>query len=317
MLVDKHNIPRIGSTPLQKLTAPQLNAMYADMLKNGRRNGKGGLSVRTVRYAHTVIRKALNDAVGWNLLARNVGGSAQPPKNQKTTKATWSRRPVADIPAARQRRPLVCCAAVGGDDGDAAVRSSGSHGATSTSTTAGTVRRSLISSDYEIKLSEPKTERGGDEPLLSIQRLLDALRDDQGRQLLERAAMAGDWGNDLDLVFTREDGSPIHPQAFSEAFERHVKAAKLPGCRSTDYGTPTRRSRCAPACIRRSSQNASGTRPSRSRSTSTPTPCRHAGNRRGIDRGARPRAVGLQSVSRTAANETSETTKPPCCGGFC
>jgi len=58
--------------------------------------------------------------------------------------------------------------------------------------------------------------------------LVDALRDHQGRQLLERAAMAGDWGNDSDIVFTREDGSPIHPQAFSEAFERHVKAAKLP-----------------------------------------------------------------------------------------
>ncbi|MFL6029238.1 MAG: tyrosine-type recombinase/integrase [Gaiellaceae bacterium] len=29
--------------------------------------------------------------------------------------------------------------------------------------------------------------------------------------------MAGDWGS-----------SPIHPQAFSENFERHVNAAKLP-----------------------------------------------------------------------------------------
>lgn len=35
-------------------------------------------------------------------------------------------------------------------------------------------------------------------------------------------------GNELDLVFTREDGSLIHPQAFSEAFERHAAAAKLP-----------------------------------------------------------------------------------------
>jgi integrase len=35
-------------------------------------------------------------------------------------------------------------------------------------------------------------------------------------------------GNDLDLVFTREDGSPIHPQTFSQSFERHVDGAKLP-----------------------------------------------------------------------------------------
>jgi integrase len=89
MLVDKHVSPRIGSTPLQKLNAPQLNAMYAEMLESGRRNGKSGLSVRTVRYTHTVVRKALSDAVGWNLLSRNVADAAQPPKKQKTTKATW------------------------------------------------------------------------------------------------------------------------------------------------------------------------------------------------------------------------------------
>jgi len=58
--------------------------------------------------------------------------------------------------------------------------------------------------------------------------MLRVLRDHQGRQLLERVAMAGDWGNELDLVFTREDGSPIHPQAFSEMFEKHVKDSKLP-----------------------------------------------------------------------------------------
>jgi integrase len=43
--------------------------------------------------------------------------------------------------------------------------------------------------------------------------------------------MGGGWGNELDLVFTREDGSPIHPQSFSEAFERHAAAAKLPKLR--------------------------------------------------------------------------------------
>lgn len=57
MLIDCHIAPRVGSTPLQKLSAPQLNTMYAAMLKDGRRDEKGGLSVRTVRYAHTVRRR--------------------------------------------------------------------------------------------------------------------------------------------------------------------------------------------------------------------------------------------------------------------
>jgi integrase len=89
------------------------------------------------------------------------------------------------------------------------------------------VRRSLVSSDYKIKVSEPKTERGRRTVALDPA-MLRVLRDHQGRQLLERVAMAGDWGNELDLVFTRVDGSPIHPQAFSEMFEKHVKDSKLP-----------------------------------------------------------------------------------------
>ena len=89
------------------------------------------------------------------------------------------------------------------------------------------VRRSLISSDYEIKVSEPNPEKGRRIVALDPA-MVAALCDHQGRQLLERAAMAGDWANELDLVFTREDGSPIHPQAFSEMFERHVTASRLP-----------------------------------------------------------------------------------------
>ena len=76
-------------------------------------------------------------------------------------------------------------------------------------------------------MSEPKTEKGRRVVALDPA-MVATLRDHQGRQLLERAAMGGDWDNNLDLVFTREDGSPIHPQAFSEMFERNVTASKLP-----------------------------------------------------------------------------------------
>jgi integrase len=40
-----------------------------------------------------------------------------------------------------------------------------------------------------------------------------------------------EWGDvyqDHDLVFCREDGSPIHPHTFSQAFERIVARSGLP-----------------------------------------------------------------------------------------
>ena len=49
MHVTKHIVPRIGGVPLLSVSAGHLNAFYADLLANGRRNGAGGLSPATVR----------------------------------------------------------------------------------------------------------------------------------------------------------------------------------------------------------------------------------------------------------------------------
>jgi hypothetical protein len=93
-IIKSHVKPHLGSLPLQGLTASRLNALYADLLKKGRRNGKGGLSPATVRYVHAVIRKALSDAVRWNLLTRNVADSADPPRAQRGQIKTRSAREV-------------------------------------------------------------------------------------------------------------------------------------------------------------------------------------------------------------------------------
>jgi len=62
---------------------------------------------------------------------------------------------------------------------------------------------------------------------------IKAIREQRERQLLERSLM-GDAYEDQDLVFCREDGTPLHPDGFSDAFVRHSKAAKLPRIRFHD-----------------------------------------------------------------------------------
>ena len=42
--------PHVGSVPLQKLTPSHLNSLYAHLLATGRRDHRGGLSLKTVRY---------------------------------------------------------------------------------------------------------------------------------------------------------------------------------------------------------------------------------------------------------------------------
>jgi hypothetical protein len=63
--IEKWIIPQLGAVPLAQLTPGHLNACYSALLEDGRTQGEGGLSPRTVRIAHSVIRRALKDAVRW------------------------------------------------------------------------------------------------------------------------------------------------------------------------------------------------------------------------------------------------------------
>jgi len=59
------------------------------------------------------------------------------------------------------------------------------------------------------------------------------LRAHRKAQLQERLAF-GPGYQDGGLVFCREDGLPLHPDTFSEQFERHTRAAGLPRIRVHD-----------------------------------------------------------------------------------
>jgi len=101
-----HVVPRIGAVPLSKLTGTRLTALYRELETAGRvveyqRKGKavqtgaepGGLSPRTVRYVHTILHRALRDAVRDGRLPLNPADRADPP-TAKQAKApemrTWT-----------------------------------------------------------------------------------------------------------------------------------------------------------------------------------------------------------------------------------
>ncbi len=229
MLLRTHVKPRLGDVKLQRLTPPMLNSVYADLLASGRRNGKGGLSPRTVRYVHTVLQRALGDAVGWSMLARNPASAANPPKKAPASrKPTWTavelRRFLERVRDDRLYAAFLLSAMTGMRRGEVlglAWTSVDLDGAKVT------VERSLVSVSYVPKMEAPKTSRGRRVIALDVSTVA-ALREHRDRQLDDRVVMGADWGNAHDLVFTRDDGSPLHPQGFSEAFKRHVAAAGLP-----------------------------------------------------------------------------------------
>lgn len=85
-------VPRIGDVGLQDVTAVALDRLYSELARAGGRDG-APLSLRTVRYVHSIVSKALTDAERKGLVARNVARLASPPKPSATRapeQATWT-----------------------------------------------------------------------------------------------------------------------------------------------------------------------------------------------------------------------------------
>ncbi len=78
--IEKHVIPTLGHIKLQELKPMDLQKFYKMKLENGRTDGKGGLSARSVRYIHRNIHEALEHAVRMQLIPRNVAALVTLPK---------------------------------------------------------------------------------------------------------------------------------------------------------------------------------------------------------------------------------------------
>ena len=71
-----HIVPVLGRYELQKLSAQHLQAFYV-------KKSEEGLSATTINHFHNVLHKALDTAVKWNLVARNVCDLVSPPRRKR------------------------------------------------------------------------------------------------------------------------------------------------------------------------------------------------------------------------------------------
>lgn len=81
--IDKHIKPYLGNLYLENIKPLHLQNFYDKLIENGKINGKGGLSNRTVLAIHRIIHSSLKQAVKWQLVIRNVAESVEPPKAKK------------------------------------------------------------------------------------------------------------------------------------------------------------------------------------------------------------------------------------------
>jgi integrase len=69
-------VPAFGHIPLQKLTPEKVQTVYVQKLKDG-------LAPRTILRIHSVLRAALENAVRWNLVSRNIAKLVTLPRAER------------------------------------------------------------------------------------------------------------------------------------------------------------------------------------------------------------------------------------------
>jgi integrase len=88
-IIHTNIIPLLGGTSLRDLRPQAISAAYAKALAEGRKDGTGGLSPRSVHHMHTVLKAALTQAVRWELLSRNPASAVRAPKVEPRLMATY------------------------------------------------------------------------------------------------------------------------------------------------------------------------------------------------------------------------------------
>ena len=233
-IVERHLIPSLGKVMLADLQPQHIQSYYAEKLSNGRADGKGGLSARSVVYHHRILSKAIDYAVKMGMVVRNVADVVQPPRVQRVTMRTLSTEEVKSfLDTAQETDYYVYFATLlytGLRRGELLALKWRNLDLVKDTLTVVETAYKLGNGDYIIK--EPKTAQSRRSVVLTPA-LGELFREYRIDQELLRIQLGVSLDAD-DFVFIRPDGSPINPNAVTLAFRRIIKTAGLRNIRIHD-----------------------------------------------------------------------------------
>ena len=231
-LARKNIVPLLGSTILTKLRAEAIDAAYAKALASGRRDGKGGLSPQTVTHMHRVLKKAIGQAVKWELLIRNPVDAASPPKANRSKMNTYDLDQTAElIEAMRPTRmlvPTLLAVLCGMRRGEiAALRWK------NVDLTTGQIAilESAEQVGSKVRYKTPKSGKG--RTLALSASLVEELRAHRLRQA-EELLRVGTILSDDTFVVAQADGTQLQPDTLTQDWFRKLAGTSLPRIRFHD-----------------------------------------------------------------------------------
>ena len=220
-IVKKRLIPWAGGCDIKAITPMQIDDFYATLLRQGRADGKGGLSAKSVLYIHRVLNEALGHAVQKGLLVKNpLISVTNIPKAKKFKASAYS---------AEEIRSLLEAAAIENSFWQAAIALAAICGLRrgeclglkwskiDFDSQSITIDEQVIEIHHKIYFSTPKST----ESIRTIHAPVEvfAILKRRKEELDQHKEWLGNAYDEHDLALCRGNGSPIRPGNFTKAFK--------------------------------------------------------------------------------------------------
>lgn len=215
-----HLIPALGTVPLARLGPAHLTRLYADLLDAGR-------AAKTIATIHGVLHAALEEAVRWQRVPRNVADVARPPRAERVPADLWDRPTLARFLAALagQRFEALYLVALG-----TGMRQGELLGLrwrnVALDRGALAVREQLLSTRGRGRVVGVPKGRRARTISLDVDTIA-VLRAHQARRVAARLALGAAW-RDGDLVFPGEAGGPLPVPTLRSDWERRIARQPSP-----------------------------------------------------------------------------------------
>jgi integrase len=231
-IVDQNLIPALGAVRLNKLRPVQISTAYSQALSNGRRDGAGGLSPRTVGHMHRVLKQALGQAVKWKELTHNPADAVDPPRVDWKPMQTYDLPQTVEVIEAVRETPLlipavlaVLCGLRRGEICALRWRNVDLNAASIS------IVESLEQTKAGLRFKSPKSGKGRTVALSAT--VVDELRAYRVRRAQDLLRLGVGLSDD-DLVLGHADGSIVSPIYISQLWARSIKKTRLARLRFHD-----------------------------------------------------------------------------------
>lgn len=227
--VKRYMLPALGGTRLTQLEPAAIEHLYASMLKVG-------LSAMTVRHTHRMLKKALKQAVRWNLIPRNPTDMIDPPAVQRKEMLTLDSEQLRALLAHAQATspmygPAIYLAAHTGMRRGELVGLKWTDIDSANAIIA--VSREIVIVPGQGHLITPPKSAQGRRSIAIPPVVVAELKLHRAAQAEHRLRVGPAWA-DEDWVFTRPDGRHLHADELTRVFKNLREDLELPPVRLHD-----------------------------------------------------------------------------------